>query len=326
MKKFVTPLYTAWTAVATHKLRSFLTILGVVIGIAAVIILMSVGKGAEAQIMQSFQNLGANLITISPGFSSSGMIRGGFGSATTLTLEDAEAIEAEVKDIKSVAPSISTGMQVIAGKQNMFAMTEGITPAYLDINQIKIQEGSPITEYDVDRKLNVALLGPNVAETLFRISDPIGQRIRLGNNIFTVIGVLESKGTSFTPTDNAILIPLTTLQEIMGRTYLTINGDHIVSSIMVQALDEKSISPAKKHITYLLQERHKIAPGEDNDFMITSTDEIAESLRSSARSLTLLLGSIAGISLLVGGIGVMNIMLVSVVERRREMYPESTGG
>jgi putative ABC transport system permease protein len=318
MKTIFVSLSTAWTAVVTHKLRSFLTILGVVIGVAAVIILMSVGRGTEQQILSSLSSLGANMITVRAGSSSQGGVRGGFGSASTLTLEDARAIALNVTDINGVAPTSMTGMQVIAGNQNMNVMITGITPSYQDINEVKVTSGDYINQDAYEKASKVALIGQAVSQTLFLGDDPVGQRVRMGNNIFTVIGLLEHKGEGFFSSDNYIYIPLTTLQGIMARS-VTTTGQHTVSSITVQAADEKSIASVKEQITAILQERHHIAFGADNDFTITSTDEITKSITTSMQSLTLLLGAIAGISLLVGGIGVMNIMLVSVMERRREI-------
>jgi putative ABC transport system permease protein len=318
MKKIFEPLATAWTAVITHKLRSFLTILGVVIGIAAVIILMSVGKGAEASILSNLSNLGANMITVRPGASTSSGVRGGFGSASTLTLEDANAIASGVSNINGVAPTNNSGMQVIAGSQNMMVQVTGITTNYLDLNSIQIEEGDYITQEEYDSRQKVALIGPTVSDTLFQGDDPVGQKIRMGNNIFTIVGLLKSKGESFNSTDRMILVPLSTLQGLMSRS-ITTTGQHIVSSIAIQATDKDSIASVKQQITLILEDRHKIAFGASDDFTITSTDDITNTITSSMQSLTLLLGAIAGISLLVGGIGVMNIMLVSVMERRREI-------
>jgi putative ABC transport system permease protein len=318
MKRFFDPLSTAWTAVVTHKLRSFLTILGVVIGVAAVIVLMSVGRGTEAMILKNFSNLGANVITVRPGSSTSGGIRGGFGSASTLTLEDAQAIEANTSNINGVAPTSQTGMQVVAGNQNMQVMITGITPVYLDINSIQIQEGDYITQDELDRNMKVALIGSSVSATLFPDIDPVGEKVRMGNNIFTIVGLLQAKGGGFMSADNAILVPLTTLQGIMSRS-ITTTGQHVVSAITIQAADKESINGVKDQVTALLQDRHHIAFGAENDFNITSTDDLLSTISSSMDSMTLLLGAIAGISLLVGGIGVMNIMLVSVMERRREI-------
>jgi putative ABC transport system permease protein len=318
MKKVFDPLSTAWTAVVTHKLRSFLTILGVVIGVAAVIILMSIGKGTESTILQSLSSLGANMITIYPGAQTSGGVRMAYGSASSLTLEDAQAIEDNVANINGVAPISTTGMQVIAGKQNMNVMVTGITPAYQDIYNIEMTEGGYLNQDDYDRKTKVVLMGSNISETLFEGASPVSQTIRMGNNVFTVVGLMASKGEFFSSTDNMIFVPLSTLQGMVARS-VTSAGEHSVNSIAVQASNEETISSVKEEITMLLQDRHKIAFGEENDFTLTSTDEITETISTSMQSMTLLLGAIAGISLLVGGIGVMNIMLVSVMERRREI-------
>jgi len=318
MKRLFEPLITSWTSVVTHKLRSFLTILGVVIGISAVIILMSVGKGSTASILSNFSSLGANMITISGGSTSSGGVRSAAGSAQTLTLEDANAIAANVTDINGVAPTTSSFMQVIAGSENMNAQVTGITTTYLDLNSISVTEGDPISQSDLDRKTKVALIGPTAATTLFPDADPIGQKIRMSNTIYTIVGLLESKGTSFTSSDNKIFIPLTTLLSTMSQS-VTTTGGHIISSISVQASSADVIASVKQQITFLLEDRHKIAVGGTDDFSLTSTDQITASITSSTSTLTNLLGAIAGISLLVGGIGVMNIMLVSVMERRREI-------
>ena len=318
MKNLLSPLSTAWTAVVTHKLRSFLTILGVVIGVAAVIILMSVGKGTESTILKNLSNLGANMITVRPGSSSAGGIRGGFGSASTLTLEDAQAIAANVTNINGVAPTSNAGMQVVAGNQNMNVQIIGITLSYLDINNVQIAEGDYLTQDQYDRNMKVALIGPNVSNNLFQGDDPVGQKIRMGSNIFTIVGLLQSKGEGFQSTDNNIFVPLSTLQGMVARS-ITTTGQHTVNSIAIQASDKQYITSVQDQITALLQDRHHIAFGADNDFTLTSTDQITSTITASMQSMTLLLGAIAGISLLVGGIGVMNIMLVSVMERRREI-------
>jgi putative ABC transport system permease protein len=258
------------------------------------------------------------MITVRPGSSSSGGVRGGFGSASTLTLEDANAIADTVTNINGVAPTSSAGMQVVAGNQNMFVQVTGITPSYLDLNNIVVEEGNPITQDQLDRYQKVALIGPNIASTLFPNDDPVGQKVRAGNNIFTIQGLLQSKGESFNSTDNMILVPLTTLQTLMTRS-VTTSGQHTVSSISVQASDQASIQSVEDQITSLLEIRHNIPIGGTDDFQITSTEQITAAISSSMNSMTLLLGAIAGISLLVGGIGVMNIMLVSVMERRREI-------
>ncbi len=319
MKNVFSPLSTAWTSVVTHKLRSFLTILGVVIGVAAVIILMSVGKGTEASMLSRLSGLGTNLVYVQPGSTTSGGVRSAMGSASTLTQEDAEAIAEQVAGVVAVAPYSTSGMQVIAGSNNMFVRVTGVTPEYEQVYNLTLNDGEFITQYQYDRNQKIAVIGPNVAETLFGNNDPVGQSMRMSNTVFKVVGVLASKGESMMGSvDNAIFVPLSTLQGMMSRS-VTTTGDHIVNSISVQVTDQKMISSVKEDITYLLVIRHNIALGADNDFTVTSMDELTETISASMASYTLLLGAIAGISLLVGGIGVMNIMLVSVMERRREI-------
>jgi putative ABC transport system permease protein len=319
MKTPLEPLFMAWTAVVTHKLRSILTVLGVVIGVAAVIILMSVGKGATAQILSSFTNLGTNLIYIQPGSTSEGGVRMGFGSASTLTLEDGEAIASSVPDVVAVAPTSQSGTQVIAGSENMMVRITGVTPDYPTVFGSKLADGEFLNQSEYDRKSRAAVLGSAVSETLFGDDSPIGQKIRMSNTVFTIVGLLESSGSStMNSTDQTILIPLSTLQGMMQRS-LTATGQHTVNQIVLEVTDKDKIDEVKGAITALLQTRHKIAFGDDNDFTVSTMDELLSSITSSTKTLTLLLGAIAGISLLVGGIGVMNIMLVSVLERRREI-------
>jgi putative ABC transport system permease protein len=319
MKRVFEPLSTAWTAVSTHKLRSFLTVLGVVIGVAAVIILMSVGKGATARILNNFTSLGTNLVYVQPGSTTEGGVRSGFGSATTLTLEDAEAIASDVENIVAVAPYSQSGTQVIAGSENMMVRITGVTTDYQVVFNSVVTDGDFISEAQYERKSKVALLGSDVATTLFGEESPVGQKIRMSNTVFTIIGLLDSTGSSMrNSTDETILIPLSTLQGLMSRS-LTATGQHTVNSIVLQVADKNKIDQVKEDIITLLQYRHEIALGEDDDFTISTMDELISSITSSTETMTLLLGAIAGISLLVGGIGVMNIMLVSVLERRKEI-------
>ncbi len=320
MNKFFEPLYTAWISITAHKLRSFLTILGVVIGVAAVITLMSIGKGTEANILSRLSGLGTNLLFVQPGSTTQGGVRTGFGSATTLTLEDANAIAEQVSNIYAVAPSSSSGLQVRTGTQNMNVRITGVTPDYQQVYNLYITEGDFISQYYYERSMKVAVLGPTIASTLFPDGDdPVGQTIRLGNNVVQVIGVMESKGASMMgSSDDTILIPLSTLQAMTART-LTTSGEHVVNQITLQVVDQNYSKDVTSEITSLLQTRHKIAFGADNDFTVTSMEDLTNTITSAMGSITLLLGAIAAISLLVGGIGVMNIMLVSVVERRREI-------
>jgi putative ABC transport system permease protein len=318
MKKLTSFLSTVWLGLSTHKLRSFLTMLGVVIGVAAVITLMSIGQGTSAAILSRLQGLGSNLLFISPGQTVSSGIRTAAGSAGTLTLEDAVAMYQDVPNVAEVAPSNSAFLQAIAGAQNTRTRITGVTLEYQDVYSLQMAEGDFISQDQYDSAMKVAVLGPDVSSTLFPDSDPVGQTVRIGNSVATVIGILQSKGQSFGSTDDAILIPLTTLQQIAAQP-LTATGGHVVGSIVVSVTNEQYIDQVTADITSLLQDRHNIDPTVGNDFTITSMQDLTNTITQATNSITLLLGAIAAISLLVGGIGVMNIMLVSVLERTREI-------
>jgi putative ABC transport system permease protein len=318
MKKLFEPLSSAWVGVATHKLRSSLTILGIVIGVAAVIALMSIGRGAEADILSKIEGLGSDLILVSPGASTFRGVKSAVGSVKTLTQEDAAAINEQVAYVNSVAPSYSQSLQLVVGGENMRSLVTGITPEYMLVYNLNVAAGAFISEYDYQRGAKVAVLGSSVAETLFEGTDPVGQQVRVGNNIVRVIGVLESKGAMRGSSDDAILIPLTAMQQMVAQTR-TSQGERVVSSIALTVTDEEQASYVVEEITSLLRTRHHLGPGVDDDFGITSMEEIASTLSETIGTMTLLLGAIAAISLLVGGIGVMNIMLVSVLERTREI-------
>lgn len=317
MKKWLEPIATAWVGVIAHKLRSFLTMLGIVIGVGAVIALMSIGKGAETRIVSSIQGLGTNLLFISPGSTTEGGVRTGAGSAATLTAEDAEAIAAEIANVVFVAPTSGSSSQVVAGSENMRARTTGITPDYQQILNLKVVSGEPISEYHYTSAAKVVLLGSNANETLFKGADAVGQTIRMGNTVMHVIGVLQSKGSVMGFSDDSILMPLSTMYQMASRS-LTTSGQHVVSQVMVQITDQKIIKSVSDDITSLLRYRHRLTTV-DNDFTITSQEDMIKAISEATGSMTFLLGAIAAISLLVGGIGVMNIMLVSVIERTREI-------
>ncbi len=318
MKKWVEPLATAWVGVVTHKLRSFLTILGIVIGVAAVIILMSVGKGATADILANIESMGSNLVTIRPGAVTFGGVRSAGGSAASLTLEDAAAISEQVPYITSVAPSYSSNLQLVVGGENTNASVTGTNPDYMAVNNLEIANGAFLTEYDYQRGAKVAVLGSNVKETLFGDTDPIGQQVRMGGNIVRIVGVLESKEAMMGGPDDAIFIPLTAMQQMVAQPR-TVQGERVISSISLTVSDEGKADYVVGEITTLLRDRHRLGSLDDDDFNIMSMEEIAEIISEAAAIMTLLLGAIAAISLLVGGIGVMNIMLVSVLERTREI-------
>ncbi len=319
MKKWLEPLSTAWMGIATHKLRSLLTILGIVIGVAAVIALMSLGRGAEKEILSRIESMGSDRITIRPGVSvGSGGFRSAAGSAQTLTQEDAVAIAEQVAYVDSVSPTYSTSLQLIVGGENMNASVSGVTPEYQEIRDLEIASGAFFSDYEYQRGAKVVVLGSEVKETLFGNANPIGQQMRMGGNIVRVIGILESKGAGFGSPDDAILIPLTAMQQMVAQPR-TAQGKRVVSSIELTVSNEEQTAYAMEEITSLLRTSHRLGPNIDDDFSIRSMQELSEILSETIGTMTLLLGAIAAISLLVGGIGVMNIMLVSVLERTREI-------
>jgi len=318
MKKWGTFLSTVWLGLSTHRLRSFLTMLGIIIGVASVITLMSVGKGSTAEILSNIESMGANLITISPamGFGAGGVR--GVGGTQTLTMEDAEAISQQVSYISVVAPYSSSNLQLVVGTENTNSQVIGTTPEYMSVTNLKLASGTFFSEQQYERGAKVAVLGSDVAETLFGSVSPVGQKMRMGTIVVTVIGVVESKGTGFNSPDDAVIIPLTALQQTVALTR-TAQGEKVVSSIYLTVGDETQSDYVTEQITSLLRTRHRLAASAEDDFSIRSMEEIASSLEETSGTLTLLLGAIAAISLLVGGIGVMNIMLVSVLERTREI-------
>ena len=318
MKKWLEPLSSAWEGIRTHKLRSFLTMLGIVIGVAAVISLMSIGRGASADILARIGSMGSDLITISPGAQTFGGFRSASGSAQTLTQEDAEAIAEQVLYISSVAPSYSSNLQLVVGGENMNASVAGVTPEYMQVNNLEIASGAFLSQSDYQRGSKVAVLGSNVKETLFGDANPVGQQMRMGSIIVRVIGVLESKEGIMGSPDDRIFIPLTAMQQTVAQPR-TAQGERVVSSIALTVSDEEQSDYVVGEITSLLRSRHQLGSLDDDDFSIASMEEIASAISEATGTMTLLLGAIAAISLLVGGIGVMNIMLVSVVERTREI-------
>jgi putative ABC transport system permease protein len=309
----------AWEGVRAHKLRSSLTILGIVIGVAAVISLMSIGKGVQTQILSQIESMGSDVVTVSPGSVTERGIAGAGGSAATLTLEDAEAIAEQVPYVAAVSPYSATMQQLIVGGENVNAQVIGVTPAYLAANNLDITSGVFISPYDYESGTKVAVLGANVADTLFSGVNPVGQQLRMGNNIVHVTGVLESKGRfMFGSTDDAIMIPLTTLQQTLTQSR-TATGGRVVSSIAVVVTDEEQMGLVVSEVTSLLRVRHRLTATDEDDFNVQTLEELVSTITEVSGTMTLFLGAIAAISLLVGGIGVMNIMLVSVVERTREI-------
>ncbi|TCL38550.1 putative ABC transport system permease protein [Anaerospora hongkongensis] len=304
----------ALNALVGNKMRSILTMLGIIIGVGAVIAMVSIGMGVREQVSNSIAGLGSNLIMVSPGAPSSSGVRQAAGSGITLSLKDAQAIANEVDGVNKVAPSVSKQYQLVAGNQNWMTSVMGTTPDYLDVRNMVVQAGSFITDKDLETRERVAVIGPTVSSNLFGDTNPIGQSIRINNTPFRIVGVLESKGQSAGggDQDDTVVIPLTTAQErLMGITYIQL--------INIQAENTEIVNQVQEDVTTLLRSRHRLGNDKADDFTVRNMVSIMETAEEATGSITLLLGFIAGISLLVGGIGIMNIMLVSVTERTREI-------
>jgi len=298
-----------------NKMRTGLAILGIIIGIGSVITLISLGQGSQKSIEDQIQSLGSNLLTVSPARQSSGGIMGAQGGSTSLTLSDAKKIEEKLSAtlISKISPEYSGRSQIIAGRNNTNVSIIGVYPQYADIKKITMSKGVFITERDNTSISKVAVLGPTTATDLFGETDPIGKTIKAGNQTLKVIGVTVSKGGSgFNNPDDMIYVPLTTAQkQIFGKTNLT--------SISIEAKSKEIMVQAQDEIGYLLLSEHKLASPEEADFTIMSQSDLLSTVSQVTGTLTALLGGIAAISLLVGGIGIMNIMLVTVTERTREI-------
>jgi putative ABC transport system permease protein len=301
-------------ALRRNKMRSMLTALGIIIGVASVVAMVAVGNGAQARITSQVSALGQNLLSVFAGSRKSGGVNSGLGSASALTLADADAIGREVTDVVAISPEASTTAQAIANGRNWSTTVAGESPDYLKIRDWKLASGSMFTEREVRSSAKVAVIGSKTANELFGPLNPVGQTVRVGNIPFIIIGLLESKGAGMggQNQDDRIIIPYTTaMKRITGEKYLR--------SINVQIVSSERMEVAQQQITSLLRQRHRLAANRDNDFNIFNQKEIADTVNSISKIITLLLGSIAGISLVVGGIGIMNIMLVSVTERTREI-------
>lgn len=297
-----------------NKLRSVLTMLGIIIGVGAVIAMVSIGMGVRDKVQTSIASLGSNLLIISPGATSSSGVRLAAGSNNSLTNKDAQAIAREVLGVSFVAPSVSKQYQLVYGNKNWFTNVLGVTPEYLDVRNFAIETGTFFTSKDLDTRTRVAILGKTTADNMFGEVNPLGQTVRINKAPFQVVGVLEAKGQSAggMDQDDVVLIPLTTAQErMMGITYL-----HTIS---VQADNADTINQVQDAITELLRSRHRLTGDTPDNFTVRNLAAVMATAEETTRTITLLLGNIAAISLLVGGIGIMNIMLVSVTERTREI-------
>ncbi|MEJ2008640.1 MAG: ABC transporter permease [Acidobacteriota bacterium] len=304
----------AMRALVRNKMRSALTILGIIIGVGAVICTVAIGEGASRQVQEQIRSLGDNLLFISAGSVNRGGVRMGAIATKTLTLADAKAIEDQIDLVKAVSPGVGAAVQVVHGGENWSTQARGVGPDYLSIRRWPVADGSNFSIRDVDAASNVCLLGRTVVQNVFGNHDPVGQTIRVGNLPFTVIGVLAPKGQSpfGQDEDDTVLMPYTTVQK-------KLSGIDWLQYIMCSATSQDVIPVAEKQISALLRERHRLRANEEDDFIIRSSDALAQAQEQSGRVMTLLLASIASVSLLVGGIGIMNIMLVSVTERTREI-------
>jgi len=317
MIRILAGLRIALRALMVNKMRSALTMLGIIIGVGAVITMIAVGSGAKKRIAEQIASMGSNLLIVMSGSATSGGFRHGAGTVPTLTVEDAKAILSEIPGVRYVAPNLSGVAQTVFGNQNWSTIIYGTTPEILEIREWPLAFGRSFTQQDLDGVTKVCILGRTVAENLFGGIDPIGQVIRIKKVPFNVIGVLSPKGQSTwgTDQDDVIFIPLTTAQKrLFGMQF-----PGMVRVITVQAREPEEMEEVEEQITALLRQRHRIQPNQENDFSVRNLTEIMSSAEQSAGVMSLLLGSIASISLIVGGIGIMNIMLVSVTERTREI-------
>ena len=305
-----TIITTALASLGTNKLRAGLTLLGIVIGVAAFITLMAIGRGSQASITERIESLGSNLLFVSPPFS--------FDDSSGLTLEDSAALVDPVftPTVVDVSPEINTFAQIVYGRNNTSAQVVGVSPSYESVRLTPVASGQFIAQHHLDSRSTVAVLGSELAQQLFGFRDPVGQRIRMNGRQFTVIGVLESRGGTGIGQDFQALVPITTAYyRLSGQR--TTQGGITVQSITVQVVDEESMDAATRQIDTVLRLRHRIAG--ESDFNIINQQDLIETVEETTETFVIFLGAIAGISLLVGGIGIMNIMLVSVTERTREI-------
>jgi putative ABC transport system permease protein len=304
-------------ALRANKMRSLLTMLGIIIGVGAVVIMLAVGSGASMQIRREIESVGSNLLIVVPGASTSGGVRMGAGTEATLTFTDAEVIARELPSVKLVAPMWGDVTQVVAGNLNWATQVNGTTPDFLALREWPLRFGRPFTRQEMKAAAKVAVVGQTVATNLFGAADPLDRTVRIKRVPFTIIGVLERKGQGprGDDQDDTILVPITTAQKRLFGT--KIPGQ--VRVILVQAASATLLKQAEGDIGRLLMQRHRIQPGQERDFTIRNITELLAARERAAQVMSLLLGAIATVSLLVGGIGIMNIMLVSVTERTREI-------
>ncbi|MEE3451967.1 ABC transporter permease [Dialister sp.] len=301
----------AWGSIVSNKMRSLLTMLGIIIGVAAVIALMSIGYGVQDKITSDISSLGSNTITVTPGTGRKPGVRAAAGSMQTLTYKDYLAIK-NLPNITYAAPLVNNSYLLVSGNKNWTTRIYGCTEDYARISSLFVQEGRFWTTKEYSSRARVCVIGKTVAAGLFGEESPLGQKVRINGDPFTVIGLLEEKGYSFMDQDDRVLIPFTTVQERMLHiTY--------VNNIVITSDNADDLSQIESDVTSLLRTRHRIQTGKEDDFSISNSQDLMAAMKSTTQTLTIFLGSIAAISLLVGGIGIMNIMLVSVTERTREI-------
>ena len=304
----------AFEGMLSNKLRTFLTMLGIIIGVGAVIAMVSLGLGMQEKVKENISSMGSNLLIVMSGGRTANGQRIASGSGAHLTYDDAKAIEKNVDGIKYVAPGVQSSYQLVAGNHNWNTQVQGMTPNIIDIRNYTIKTGRMYTEKELTSRDRVCVIGQTVADNLFPEGDPVGKTVRINKAPFRVVGVLNSKGQSSMgqDQDDVVFVPLTTaMQRLMGITY--------IRNITIQCENENTIEQVQSDVVTLLRQRHKIRTGEDDDFSVRNLAEIIKTAQETTGSITLLLAIIAAISLLVGGIGIMNIMLVSVTERTREI-------
>ena len=313
---FTAMLGEAWHAMGANRLRTFLTMLGMVIGVGAVVLMMAVGQGAQYSVSQSINAMGSNLFIILSGSQTAGGAKTGGGNAYTLNVKDADAIT-ELDGVKGVAPLTMGNAQIVYGANNWSTSIIGTTPAYLEVRSWNLTDGYAFSDSDIRSATRVALIGKTVIQNIFGDVDPIGKTIRIKQNPFVVMGVLESKGQSLDgrDQDDTIIVPLTTAQRKLfgGQT------PGSVRQVIVQADSDKMMPLVEDGLNSLLRQRHNMREGTESDFTVRNLTALANSAAETTRTMSMLLGAIASVSLLVGGIGIMNIMLVSVTERTREI-------
>jgi putative ABC transport system permease protein len=319
MKYLPAALKIAFKALRTNKMRSALTMLGMVVGVGAVIAMVAVGQGASERVQSQIESLGSNLIIIQPGFNNTGGVRNGWGNGVTLTRDDADAIATQLPTVAHAAASVRGNAQIVYGGINWFTRIEGVTRDYFTVRNYELNRGAAFVDADDQLARKVAVVGQTVVDQLFAGANPVGLTMRINNVPFTVVGTLKPKGQSPTgeDQDDTILVPLTTAKrKLLGRNWANAQS---VRNVYVEANSAEATPLAEQQIGELLRDRHKLRPDQDDDFQVRNLTSRFEAQEESAAVMSLLLASIASVSLFVGGVGIMNIMLVSVTERTKEI-------